>query len=192
MSYEAGFSHRSIEVWAPQVQELLTRLQDVAYVAGGAARELVMRKEAPAAEDVDVFLYDEGRFDECCRTLTSLGYQAHAVSAFAASYVRDWVFELPVQVIRPAKDNWSLTWGEPEAVLSHFSFTTEQFAVAEQAIVGADAEADTRSRRLRVANVTDPVQVALRATKYAAKGYHIEQSEMQRIFDAAIVRAMHG
>lgn len=136
----------------------------------------------------------------CRRLLEAEGYRFDITSArpelqpFAITmYPPNPMRGLPVQIIRPARDRWSCTFGSPEDVIGHFSFTTEQFAVirgedGDELVTGAGAVEDTRERILRVANVTAPASCALRATKYVAKGYSITLEEMRRIVATAIER----
>jgi len=181
-----SFIVEPVDVWAPQVFELLEALGPAGFVAGGAARQIVMRDEAPPAEDVDVFTASRQELTACSEAIRSLGYLVTADTRFATTYrARDWVYELNVQLIKPFSDTWNLTYGTPEEVLSRFSFTTEMFAIAHgEAIVGVAARQDTEERCLVLQNITDPLWVSLRATKYAAKGYSIAPSEMRRILDA--------
>lgn len=182
---------RLVDVWAPQLGELLEALDGLAYVAGGAARQIVMREQAPPAEDIDLFLYRVADYETCLKIVGDLAYVSADVSENSVSFwPRDWVNELGVQVIRPFIDEWRDRWrrcyGEPEDVIGHFAFTTEQFAIAgNEAIIGPNAIADTALRRLIVNNVTEPAVVAWRAVKYGHKGYVMEPSEMQRVFDVA-------
>jgi hypothetical protein len=185
-----GFVSEHVEIWAPQVADLLEALGAVAFVAGGAARQLVMLT-APAAEDVDLFVRSRAAFETCEKGLIDLGYQVVGASPFAVTFAaRNWRLELPVQLIRPYEDTWTKTYGTPEEVLSHFAFTTEKFAVCAggEAIVGETARRDTSERRLVLQQITNPLWVALRATKYAAKGYQIDLSEMRRVLDAWVDR----
>jgi hypothetical protein len=141
----AIFTETPIAVWAPQVATLLDAVGDIAYVGGGAARQLVLPDAAPDAWDIDLFLYEGGSLMECKRRLLALGYTQESFTEHSSQFhppVREG--NLDVQIIEFFQDEWSLTSGEPEDVLSHFSFTTELFAVAIRngtavAIVGDNA-----------------------------------------------------
>jgi hypothetical protein len=175
-----------VEIWAPQVADLLAAVGDVAFVAGGAARQIVMSGDAPAAEDIDVFLRERGSFDKAAAVLEALGYRRQKTSSFSVTYApRDLVHELHVQLIKPYSDDWSLTYGTPRQVIEKFSFTTEMFAVeAGKATIGPSAIEDTKARRLVLQTITNPLWVSLRAMKYAAKDYYIAPADMRRILDA--------
>lgn len=175
-----------VEIWAPQVADLAVALRQLAFVAGGAARQIVMRNDAPPAEDIDLFLYTDEDFRAACLEVENLGYYRAAESAFSTTFgPRDLIHELPVQVIKPFRDTWSLTYGAPEDVITQFSFTTEMFALDRgRAVVGVSAQEDTLARRLVLQNITNPLWVALRATKYTAKGYSVSAADMRRILDA--------
>lgn len=179
-------SSEAVVVWAPQVADLLEALAGVGFVAGGAARQIIMRDDAPAAEDIDVFLYRREDFALCSAAVASMGYPVSGETPFAVTFSpRRFAYELPVQVIKPFRDEWSLTYGTPEEVITQFSFTTEMFAIAGgRAVVGASAREDTLARRLVLQNITNPLWVALRATKYTAKGYSVSATDMRRILDA--------
>ncbi len=186
MPASAAVASEPVQVWAPQVADLLEVLAGVGYVAGGAARQVVLRGDAPPAEDIDVFLYRRDDFASCAAAVASLGYSVLGETPFAVSFsARQPIHELPVQVIKPFRDEWSLTYGTPEEVITQFSFTTEMFAIAGgRAVVGASAREDTLARRLVLQNITNPLWVALRATKYTAKGYSVSATDMRRILDA--------
>lgn len=184
----AAFVREDIEVWLPQIEELLDVVGDIAYVAGSAARQLVML-DVPYPWDIDLFLYDPNDLDRCKDVVRSLGYTQQIYTEHSSEFDPRDESELPVQVIEFYQDEWSRTSGQPEDVLSHFSFTTEMFAVVKrngitQAIIGKDSREDTESRMLRVQNVTDPLVVCLRAVKHGYKGFGIAPEEMVKVLDA--------
>lgn len=175
---------RTIPAHAPQVDELLATVGHIAFIAGGAARELVMPGVAPPAMDVDVFLYSASSYEEARQLIGGLGYAFFGYTENAACFDPRSDADLAVQLICPNQDPLACTAGRVEDVLSHFSFTTEQFGITHNgtAIVGADAMSDTRDRLLCLVNVNDPLAVACRATKYAAKGYFMPMHEMHSLF----------
>lgn len=189
------FVRGPVDVWAPQISDLLRSVGHIAYVAGGAARELVMRDVAPPAWDIDLFMFDGADVGLCKEMLFGMGYRQDAYTEHSSQFhPPEPETQLAVQVIEHFENEWSLTTGEPEDVLSHFSFTTEMFAVVArsegfEAVVGVRAPEDTRSRMLKVQNVTDPLIVSLRAVKYGYKGYGISEEEMQKVFDEYVVRS---
>lgn len=189
------FVRQPVDVWAPQIRELLTSVGDVAYVAGGAARELVMRDEAPPSWDIDLFQYRPGDvdIDVIRETLRRIGYHSEEQTQRSYRFTRN-DGELEVQIIAYYRDAHSLTSGAPEDVLAHFSFTAEMFAIvpgagSAAAIIGSTAIDDVRSRMLVVQNVTDPLVVALRAVKYGYKRFGIAPEQLQIVFDAYMKRA---
>lgn len=190
----AAFVRGPVNVWAPQIAELLDAVGDIAYVAGGAARQLFMTDAVPPAWDIDLFLYEPGDFEEVKTRIQALGYVNAARTEHSAEFEPRTSRDLPVQVIEPFEDAWSKSAGEPEDVLSCFSFTTEMFAIVTtedgfEAVIGATAVADTDSRMLVVQNVTNPLIVSLRAVKHGFKGFGIAPEQMQLIFDAYMERA---
>jgi hypothetical protein len=178
-----NFYTRPVIVWSLQVAGLLEMAGKYAYVAGGAARQLAI-DDAPPAQDIDLFLYAEDGYTPCCNALRDMGYPFVGESDNAAIYEGRDTDELAVQVIRPYRDAFSLTYGAPRDVLSCFSFTTEQFAVTadNKALFSEEGVVHTHARRLVINNITDPLQLAMRALKYAAKGYYFDQAEMHRLF----------
>lgn len=187
----AAFVRQPVDVSLPQAAELLNAVGDVAYIAGGAARMLVMGDEVPAAWDIDLFLYHPSDLARCLSALGELGYWHEANTERSAQFAPRDVDELAVQVIPFFRDAYSVTSGQPEDVLSCFSFTTEMFAIVKPgiAVVGASAVEDTRSRMLVVQNVTTPLVCGLRAVKHAYKGFGIAPEQLQIIFDAYRDRA---
>lgn len=190
----AAFVRQPVVVASSQILQLLDAVGDLAYVAGGAARQIVMGAEAPPAWDVDLFLYHPGDFERAVAAVAALGYVNDVDTERSSEFAPRIPGELPVQIIEYYRDAWSLTSGQPEDVLSHFSFTTETFAVVRrnrttEAVVGATAVDDTLSHMLRVQNVTSPLVCGLRAVKHAYKGFGIEPDQLQIIFDAYLERA---
>jgi hypothetical protein len=186
------FVRERFDVWAPQIDELLDAVGEIAYVAGGAARQLIM-PDAPYAWDIDLFLYDGDDLNRCKDAVRRLGYRQQIYTEHSSEFDPRDDSEWPVQIIEFFENQWSLSSGSPEDVLSHFSFTTEMFAVVRkngvtEAIVGKDSRAHTESRMLRVQNITDPLIVGLRAVKHAYKGFGISPEELQKIMDEYAVR----
>lgn len=174
-----------VDVWSAQVREIQVAIEGAGYIAGGAARQIVLGEQAPPAQDIDVFLERAEAYGSVCKAIQELGYIFEAESDNAALFVppNDLRDELPVQVIRPYQDEHSLTFGPVREVLSRFSFTTEMFGLAGQTAVFTEAAmVDTKETRLVINNVTDPLQLAMRALKYAGKGYYFDQAEMHRLF----------
>lgn len=172
------------------MREFLTQFQDLAFVAGSAARRVVMGPKADEPHDIDLFLYDRDSFSDVCDTLQSLGY-GEQVRRLAVTYVRPSIVgdSIPVQVVIPTEDEFQRTFGEPEAVLSQFAFTAQQFAVEAKdgkirATYSVRAINDARSRRLKVASIGSPILVAWAAMKYTAKGYFLEPSDLAELFTA--------
>lgn len=185
----ADFVRTPVIVANPQIRQLLDAVGDYAYVAGGAARQIVMGQEAPQAWDIDLFLYHPGDLARVSAAVAALGYVNDVDTERSSEFAPRIPGELAVQIIEYYRDAWSLTAGQPEDVLSHFSFTTEMFAVVRlrrttEAVVGASSAADTRSHMLVVQNVTSPLVCGLRAVKHAYKGFGIDPQQLQIIFDA--------
>lgn len=185
-----AFIHEPVKLWAPQLTELVQELDGVAYIAGGAARQLIMVEDAPPAGDIDLFIYHSEEFGKCLKMVQSLGYEIEDEQPTSIHFAPRGDRELEVQVIRPYHGRWSLSFGSPEDVISHFSFTTEMFAVTKtQAIYGDRSKKHTNNRELVIQNITDPLNVALRAVKYGQKGYGIDPTEMQKLMSAYAFRS---
>lgn len=174
---------RKVDVWAPQVAEIFAAVPYV-FVAGGAARQLV--REAPPATDIDLFLYDANAFDLAVEALEAIGYAGVELTEASGHFPRRRPGELDVQLIRPRRTPYTLTFGTPEDVLGHFSFRAECFAVEADgtATVLEGAHEDARAKLLTVNNITDPAALVGRAMKYAAKGFFLPAQEIDKLFTA--------
>jgi hypothetical protein len=168
---------------SPQLEELAEAVRGLAFVAGGAARLACLGEFAPVCADIDLFLHEPSGYVACREKVKDLGYKSARLTETALSFDARTPRELDVQIICPYRDDKALTYGTPEEVLEHFSFTTEMFALEGRSVLcGGRAVEDTLARRLVVQNVNDPVIVGLRMCKYAAKGYQVDESAMLRLF----------
>lgn len=83
-----------IEVWEPQLRELLDDLLEVAFIAGGAARQALI-EDAPPAMDIDFFLFRDKDYQAVAEHVAELGYAFLGETDNAVSFEgRAWS-ELP-------------------------------------------------------------------------------------------------
>ncbi len=173
-----------------QIVDIATTLEGIGYVAGGAARYLLVPR-APEPSDIDVFLYttqmDHTPMDELGYILTEPERER------SWDYERD-EDELRVQVVRASdqkseRDGHS-SYGPVLEVLSGFSFTTEQAAVyygtgGLSGMISTQCREHTEMKVLIPNRIDNPVTSVFRAVKYGKKGYHIPMNEVTNILQVA-------
>lgn len=168
-----------------QLEALLSALTTLGFVAGGAARKVLI-PDAPEPTDIDVFLYNEkGSTSQADLVLRNMGYSPAPVLPSAYVY-RHPAFVLPVQVIKPYVG--LKLYGKPAEVLSKFDFTVNQFALeyTAQSLVlaheGEESHSDHVNRYLNIVNIASPLSLLNRMQKYVAKGYRMPPPEMAKLF----------
>ncbi len=169
---------------AEQIREVIVAFEGIGYVAGGAARYLLV-PDAPEPLDIDVFLYCSG-FD--VDPLLRLGYEPVEDSAHRAPFfVSPGEGELRVQVVRP-DHRARQAYGPPLEVLQSFTFTTEQAAVwygagGAAGLLSVAGRVDTENRALYNNRISNPILSLFRLNKYGQKGYSLSMETLIEITD---------
>lgn len=170
-----------------QIREVIVAFEDIGYVAGGAARYLLV-PDAPEPADIDVFLYQQTMN---VQPLIDLGYELagnpNSRAPFFTSPGGDK--ELRVQVIRPDPNSTRRAFGTPLEVLKSFTFHTEQAAIWYEAdgavgLISVAGRAATEDRVLTNNRISNPVLSLFRLNKYGRKGYSVSMMSLQEITDA--------
>ena len=165
-----------------QIQEVVEAYVNVGFVAGGAARYLLV-PGAPEPQDIDVFLF-RPTFD--VDPLIELGYDEDGGVA-RAPHFSQYLQELKVQVVRPDPDHPKRTsYGTPLEVLSSFTFHTEQAAVWFSAggyagLLSVKGRESTESRILTNNLISNPVLSMFRLNKYGLKEYMVSMGMVMEI-----------
>lgn len=183
---------RVIENRDTGVMRVLREIEDVAFIAGGAARSMI-EPTAPDHSDIDVYLRtadeDGSARALIAASLAGLQYTELGRAGMSVVYGTTRRMTKPVQVIQPARNGEHVTYGTPEEVIDGFSFTVEQYAIDLvdgdlTAIFTEDAEVAHREHRIRLHRVHNPVSSAYRLQKYGGKGYRASMDEVVKLFRA--------
>lgn len=168
-----------------QIQEVVEAYTGIGYVAGGAARYILLPR-APEPLDIDVFLFSS-QFD--ASPLKELGYDLAGGVERAPAFSRD-PDELRVQVVRPDPGHPKRKGhGMALEVLSSFTFTTEQAAVWEGAegfagLLSVEGRESTESRILSNNLISNPILSMFRLNKYGQKKYAVSMDMVMEIASA--------
>lgn len=174
------------------ILRVLREVEDVAFIAGGAARYMI-EQDAPDYGDIDVYLRtadeDGSARALLAASLAGLQYTELGRAGMSVVYGTTRRNAKPVQVIQPVRDGEHCTYGTPEEVIDGFSFTVEQYAIDLvdgdlTAIFTEDAEVAHREHRIRLHRVWNPVTSAYRLQKYGGKGYRASMDEVVKLFRA--------
>jgi len=169
--------------WALQILEVAEEFEGVGYVAGGAARFLVV-EGAPEPADIDVFLYG-GAFDY--EPLLRLGYEPSELGPPWAPFFERDEGELKVQVVRPdVSDDKRVSHGTPLEVLSRFTFHTEQAAIwygagGAAGLLSVLGRESTEERILSNNSISNALLSMYRLNKYGRKGYVVSMESVMEI-----------
>lgn len=175
----------------PGLVSLLEPLNDIAFVAGSAARSAILGNDEEPG-DIDLWLRDgsDSTLAEACRRLVALGYE-ETLRLRAVTFQRKSVTgkSLPVQIVIPFKDDYTLTYGEVRDVLKQFAFTAQQFAVElkDGKLYGTYSRRgveDARARRLEIAFIGSPIFTIWSGLKYTEKGYTLGVPALKQLFEA--------
>ncbi len=172
-----------------QVFELITALDGQAYVAGGAARFLLV-PEAPEPGDIDIFLYRESNCFPVVAELGRLGYDYADGPPRCPRYDRENKNELKVQVVTPDENfQGRPSYGVPLELLRGFTFYTEQFALwhgvsGPAGLFSTKGREDTEARILRFNSLANPLLAAYRINKYGQKGYSVGMEEIMKLAES--------
>ena len=165
-----------------QIQEVVDAFQGSGYVAGGAARYILV-PDAPGPGDIDVFMFGD-HIDYS--PLTELEYDFQGGVERAPRFSRG-PESLVVQVVRPDPDNPLRTgFGPPLEVLSSFTFHTEQAALwkgtlAHAGLLSAAGLLSTQHKVLTNNLISNPVLSIFRLNKYGQKGYSVGMETVMEI-----------
>ncbi len=168
-----------------QIKEVVEAYQGIGYVAGGAARYLLV-PDAPGPGDIDVFLFGD-RHD--WKPLTEIGYDWHGGVERAPLFSRD-SSDLRVQVVKPDPDNPQRTgYGPPLQVLQAFTFHTEQAAIWRgeggfSGLMSSDGLYATQNKVLTNNVISNPILSMFRINKYGRKGFSIGMKDVMEIAEA--------
>ncbi len=171
---------------AHQILEVVGAFEGIGYVAGGAARYMII-PDAPVPADIDVFLYG-GVFDY--EPLIRLGYEPdYAKGPSRAPFFVQEEEELRVQVVRPDAPGNRVSHGTPLAVLQSFTFHTEQAAIWYGAggvagLLSVKGRASTEERVLTNNNISNAILSMYRLNKYGRKGYSAGMETVTEIANA--------
>jgi hypothetical protein len=173
-----------------QIVEVAYAIQGHGFIAGGAARALIM-PEAPEPADIDIFCLSPEHCDPVREAVKAIGYAFEGEQGSAELY-RAGFENLPVQIV-PASPTLSgpRRYGTPVEVLGDFTFITEMFAVYAvgatsplQQVYTQAAKTDTRLKRIRFNKLVSPIYATWRISKYSRKGYRISLRDVQTLFEA--------
>jgi len=164
--------------------ELMRAVSGLAFVGGSGARALVV-EDNPG--DYDLFLYKPEYLHDVIAAVKSIGYRERR-RKLAATFYRQFPKSLPVQIVLPAKDEHSQTYGTVTDVLSQFAFRAQQFGayLLGDYILVTYSEAGFRDaihKRLVATGAGSPLFVMYSALKYAGKGYHAALASIGAIMD---------
>lgn len=183
----------------PQMIGILAALNGIGFVAGSAARRMILGDDAVPPNDIDIFLYRPEGQPDAVRALTDFGYK-EKVRRLAITFERYSVGAkfLPVQIVLPVKDTYQQTYGEPATVLAQFAFTVQQFAVefdagivkATYSPLGIDDDYRRILRNVNPRGLGSPLLRFWSAQKYIARGYRMLPEEAADLLDAWADRSL--
>lgn len=183
----------------PQAAEILEAIRGQGFIAGGYARDVLVGSSD--ASDIDIFCHEQSieavsidvnEFEwqgEIIDELRGFGYEItrELPNAIEFKYELPVTGYVPVQLIKPFRNNWMKTFGSIEDVLGQFDFPVAKVALAfvhDEVRVLWDSEfaADERNKVLHIRHINCPVAVAMRVNKYTSKGYRAGPKEIIKLF----------
>ncbi len=192
------------QIYANHEKDLVNAIRlagDIGFVAGGAARKHASSWSYGPISDVDIFC--KGRsveeaqknFNLIHNNLILNDYEPTADSPNAMAYQRikyvqhtnemgAYKLGIPIQVIKPFKNEWMQTYGSPVTVLDQFDFTVAKaaFLTEKDILVHKDFKKDDDAKRLVIKHINCPIAVTQRLMKYHKKGYHASLVEVFKLF----------
>lgn len=180
-------------------------VHDKVFVAGSCAthlaqqsKEIVVEDDTKSsyilpASDIDLYLYDKYDYDYVKDQLIKKFkirrpekeiYVTILADTFTTTYNDE---NYTIQLIKPRKDKYLQTYGQPENVITKFDFSIVRSAylIHEDKFVFADKEElieDLQKKRLRIKYIICPVSIVVRIIKYTKKGYNIGVAEIFKMF----------
>ena len=178
-----SFSGQGNQDITHQIREIIIAFEGIGYVAGGAARYLLV-PEAPEPADIDVFLYQDYMDTS---PLDNLEYTSDNPEIRAPFFTSPGDGELRVQVVRP-DHGARKSFGTPLEVLQSFTFHTEQAAVwygpgGAAGLISVAGQEATEERVLTNNHIANPVLSLFRLNKYGRKGYSLSMDTLVEITD---------
>lgn len=167
-----------------QILKIIEVFQDIGFVAGGAARYMMV-DGAPEPQDIDVFMYHRLNRTDPLENL-NYSFDGASESIYRFSHSKHL---LKVQVVVPSETvpgSRGMSYGPPVGVLSTFTFTTEQAALwhgvgGPAGLLSTQGKDDTEHRVLRNNCISNPVLSLFRINKYGQKGYSISMESLLEI-----------
>lgn len=164
------------------------------FISGGFARYCVSKNEdAIIPNDIDVFCRDEETFKRIesrmkshpemkrkGKTEIETKFEYRMSSGFHKNYYS-------IQVIKPTQIMNMVSDGDYARVLDNFDFTISKAAILNSsedifAVVHKDFHEHDAANKLVITNIHCPISSMKRVIKYCNKGYHIESSELLKLF----------
>jgi len=171
---------------APEVKELLWLIKPYGFIAGSCARYFAsLVKDEPIYNDVDIFCNQEHDFNDVCYIALGNGWKLKKESPNAVQFTKTFNgIEAVAEVIKPFKNDYMQTYGQPEEVVGQFDFPCVKtwFVSETELYIDEQFDQDTKDRKLHITHINCPVAVAQRVAKYAQKGYTIGVREIMKLF----------
>ena len=165
------------------IADLLKRLGNDGFIAGGYARErihaaLIPEVAVPPAADIDVFPV---RIPDLCRAVVSSSGWHYKSSLPHATVWTHPDSLLTLQVVGEPR-------GDVRSTLIDFDYCASMYALSSQhegfvATWDDNAPEDNKRRRLTLNCTTNPAGMIFRALKYAQKGYTLPVGTLYRLLD---------
>ena len=115
---------------AKHMLDLLRCIEGLGFIAGGFARYMTGFWPDLVPSDIDVFAYSkEGSGDAALFKALTRKYEQLPNPVPTTTSFKIAQFEIPIQFVHARSNEYNMTYGTPEEVLSEFDFTTNQFAL---------------------------------------------------------------
>lgn len=164
------------------------------FIAGGFARYCVSDKEDPIVpNDIDVFCGNEDAFNRIVARLkahkdvkrkTKTEIETKFEYRMSTGFHKNFY---SIQVIRPTQIMNMVSEGDYERILDNFDFTIAKVALINNqediiALAYEKFHEHDVGNKLVLTNIHCPISSMKRVIKYCNKGYHIESSELLKLF----------
>ena len=146
------------------IKKLNDIIKDFAFIAGGVCRSIYLNEEP---NDIDIFLKDKKYLEN---VLEIISKEYGDMISENDNVVN---FKDNIQVIKPRKTEYYLSYGKEDDVVSSFDFTICRGYIDENLeIKWIDSEESIESintKQLKIKNIVCPISSMRRAFKYASK-----------------------
>lgn len=161
------------------------------YICGGYARYCGSPADSVIrAGDIDIYCKDDKSFEDMKSWLSLEGFSNPYETNVALTYnplPDNWALwkRRTIQLIKAISTERNIMKGDPEKIISTFDFSIVRCLILDKdhILVDKDFEEDERKRKLRIKHIHCPISQVFRISKYCRKGYHINVTEVLKLFN---------